>query len=392
MSAAGPTGGAGSRPRAPAFAMRGAALAVRVTMLGILAAPLASAGAARAATLLGLIDTGELYASNDGGASWTGLAELPVRDAVGLQARFAASELYLASRSGGIYRSLDGGVSWSAVGAIAAGDVEDLLVRSDGAVMVLTRTGSVYRSTDQGATFSAIAALTASDFISLTQRTDARIYAVTATGSVFESTTLGTSWTPKSAITVANATRIRAIGQTLYVMTATGDIMKSVDAGASWSSVGTLSQVGMRGLVRNGATLVAASREGHVATSSNGVAWTWQGSINQLTLTALATNTPATTDAPPSSGAGSLALGAPFPNPSPDGAGLFPVRLEREERIVLELCDLAGRLVARRAPEWLPAGSTTLAWSPRVSGSGLYFARLVGDSGVIAERRWVVLR
>lgn len=364
----------------------------RGVAIAILALTLAAATGARAATLLGLIDTGELYASADGGASWSGVSTLPVRDAVGLQARFAITELYLASRSGIVYQSSDGGLSWAAVGAIAASDVEDLLVRSDGALMLLTRTGSVYRSTDQGATFLAIAALTGSEFVSLTERTDGRLFALTRTGEVYESTSLGVTWTPKSAITVANAARIRSIAQTLYVMTETGDILKSLDAAATWSAVGTLSQIGMRGLVKNGTTLVAASREGHVATSGDGTSWTWQGSINQLTLTALATNDPATTGVVPGPGEGPLALGAPFPNPSADGAGVFPVRLEREEQVTLELFDAAGRVVARRAAERLGAGLTRLTWKPDVARSGLYFARLSGESGATARRRWIILR
>lgn len=358
----------------------------------ILAATLATSAPARAATLLGLIDTGELYSSANGGVTWTGLSTLPVRDAVGLQARLTTSELYLASRSGIVYQSLNGGASWSGVGTVPASDVEDLLVRIDGALMLLTASGSLYRSTDLGASFTGIAALTASNFVSLTQRTDARLYALTRTGEVYESTDLGVNWIAKSAITVANAVRIRSLGATLYVMTETGDIAKSTDAAASWSVVGTLSQVGMRGLVKNGATLVAASREGHVASSGDGVSWNWQGSINQLQLTALATNTPVTTGVEEPPLGGSHALGAPYPNPSQDGAGVFPVRLEREEAVALELCDLTGRVVARRGPELLPAGLHQVTWNPGVRRAGLYFARLHGESGSSAKRRWVVLR
>lgn len=362
------------------------------TVLALVVLTAVGTAPARGATLLGLIDTGELYASADGGATWTGLSTLPVRDAVGLQARFAASELYLASRSGVVYQSLNGGLAWSGVGAVAAIDVVDLLVRSDGAVMLLTGSGSLYRSTDQGVSFDAIAALTGSNFISLTQRGDGRLYALTGTGEVYESTDLGVSWIAKSALTVANAMRIRAVGSPIYVMTETGDIARSTDAAASWSMVGTLSQVGMRGLVRDGATLIAASREGHVASSTDGAAWTWQGSINQLVLTALATDTPVTTGVAPLPLWGVLALGAPYPNPSRDGAGVFPVQLARDQLVVLELHDLQGRTVARRGSALLPAGSHAVSWRPAVARAGLYFARLRGEDGTIAERPWVILR
>src|SRR5262249_13402580 len=148
--------------------------------------------------------------------------------------------------------------------------------------------------------FTALAALSGSNFVSLGFTTPGvRYYALTQTGEVYESVDAGTSWVPKGTMTVPDAQKLRAVQSTLYVLTETGDVYRSTDAATSWIGVGTLSQVGMRGLVRNGAALAAASREGHVATSSDGVTWTWQGSMNQLTLTALASNEPATTGVEP---------------------------------------------------------------------------------------------
>jgi photosystem II stability/assembly factor-like uncharacterized protein len=360
---------------------------VAIGAAGVLSA---STAASRAGTLLGLIDTGELYSSADGGATWSLLSTLPVRDAVGLQARGSTSEFYLASRSGSMYASLNGGSSWAAVGAVPAGDVEDLLARSDGALMLLTASGSVYRSIDQAATFSSIAAITGANFASLTERSDARLYALTRTGEVYESEDLGFTWVPRSAIAVSDAESIRSIGPTLFVITETGDIARSDDAAASWTIVGTLSQVGMRGLVRDGTSLIAASREGHVASSVDGVSWTWRGSINQLVLTALATDAPATGVADPPTLRGALAIGAPTPNPAPGGAGIYSVRLAREETIVLELYDPRGRLVARREPELLPAGSSAVAWDPGVRHAGVRFARLRTPGGS-ASTKVVVL-
>ena len=94
-----------------------------VAGLCLLGACILAPAGARATTLFGLLDTGELYSSTNGGATWTPKAALPVNDAVGLYASSSTLKLFLATRSGTIYRSLDGGTTWSAVGAVAASDV-----------------------------------------------------------------------------------------------------------------------------------------------------------------------------------------------------------------------------------------------------------------------------
>ena len=347
-----------------------ACLAGLLLTLGLTPAP--------AATLYGLIDTGELYSSGDNGVTWSPQSTLPVRDATALAARLTSSDLFLASRSGSIYRSMDAGVGWTAVGAIPASDVEDLAIRPDGTLLALSASGSLFQSLDLGASFTALAALTASNFTSLTFTTPAvKYYALTRTGEIYESTDDGATWSTKSAIAISDAVRIRAVQSSLYVLTGTGDVFKSTDAAASWAGVGTLSQVGMRGLVRNGTALAAASKEGHVATSADGVSWSWQGSMNQLTLTALASNEPATTGVEPIGPVARLRVAPPWPNPARIGTAVsFTFDLDEPRALTLVLHDLAGRQVAARPEQNFPAGRHTLGWDPGVKGTGLYFGTL----------------
>jgi hypothetical protein len=190
---------------------------------------------------------------------------------------------------------------------------------------------------------------------------------------------------------VSNAQRIRAVQSSLYVLTETGDVFKSTDAGVNWAAIGTLSQVGMRGLVHNGGTLAAATKEGHVATSGDGATWTWQGSMNQLALTALASNEPATTGVEPKEPSGGISLGAPYPNPSTSTAS-FSLRLDAETDITVVLCDIAGRAIARRSAERYGPGQHLVTWTPRVERSGLYFLVVESSSGLGATRRWLLLR
>ena len=251
---------------------------------------------------------------------------------------------------------------------------------------------SLFASVDLGASFTPLATLTASDFVSLgfTPPTG-RYYALTRTGGVYESGDDGASWIAKGAMAVPDAARIRAVHSSLYVLTGTGDIYRSNDQAASWTPIGTLSQVGMRGLVRNGADLAAASREGHLATSSDGASWTWQGSINQLALTALASNEPATTGVELGPPGAAVLLGAPYPNPGSD-ALTFAVRLPNDTEVTVALYDLEGRLVALRGPEWLGAGSRVLRWEPGIRGNGLYFLEVTTADGRSSARHWARVR
>jgi photosystem II stability/assembly factor-like uncharacterized protein len=360
--------------------------------LGVVAVGLLTSTTARA-DLFGLINTGELFVSANNGVSWTIRSTLPVRDAVGLTARTSTTELYLASKSGSVYQSLDAGASWTAVGAITASDVVDLNIRSDGAIHVITATGSVYESLDQGATFSAVGTITASDVVSLGIISGGNLYALTATGSVYESSNDGVTWTAVGAITFSNGIRLRAKGGDLYAISGAGDTYESTDGGTSWTAVGTLSQVGTRGLVSDGTNLFAATQEGHVASSADGAAWTWQGSMNQLTLTALADDTPAVVSVDPSTPLASIQFGGPFPNPTVGSRVRFSLRLDSEETVVLELYDARGKRLAIRNPETLPAGTHNLAWNPGNLRTGIYLVRLTRASGETgATTRWTILR
>jgi photosystem II stability/assembly factor-like uncharacterized protein len=348
---------------------------------------------APAATLYGLIDTGEIFRSTDAGVSWTALATLPVRDAVALSARLVAADLFLASRSGTVYHSGDAGFSWTAVGTIPASDVVDFVIRPDGALLVLTTSGSLFRSTDLGVTFSSVATLTAANFVSLTLATGPpgiRYYALTRTGEVYESTDAGNSWTPRGALAVSQATQICAVGSIPYVLTDTGDVYRSTDSGATWTAVGTLSQVGMRGLVRDGSSLAAASREGHVATSADGITWNWRGSMNQLTLVALATNELAQSGVGPGPPDRPFFVSGVFPNPS-RGPASFRVHLAAAAGVRLALFDVSGRLVAVRREEHLGPGEHTVTWAPEVRGSGTYYLRLMSGP-FAATTSWVIMR
>lgn len=348
---------------------------------------------ADAATLFGLVDTGEFYASTNGGMTWSAIGTIPLHDAVGLAAGASTTDLYIAGRSGTISRSPDGGNTWTAVGAVPASDVAGFAIQYDGSLLALTETGSVYRSADQGATFAAIASLSASNWVCLAGGPLGRLYACTRTGEIVESQDGGATWTTVAALPVSNAVALRRRGFELYLLTETGEVARSFDYGRTWLTVGAMASSGMVGLVELGGSLIAAARTGEVATSPSGASWTWVGAINQLSVTALGTDTPQATgvDSEPAS-APRFALRPPSPNPSFGASGsIFSISLSAPDLIQVSLFDVAGRLVAARQPEWV-AGSATFRWAPGPLATGTYFARFTTGSGRVASVKWAIVR
>lgn len=90
-----------------------------------------------------------------------------------------------------------------------------------------------------------------------------------------------------------------------------------------------------------------------------------------------------------------LALGAPWPNPAPDGTSVL-LTLARPAAVSFEVTDLAGRIVWSAPRDVRPAGATRLAWNGRDGDGarvtpGLYFLRVAVD-GRASVRRVSVLR
>lgn len=370
---------------------------MRSTLFTLLAAMLflLAAGPAQGTTLLALVDTGELFASDDLGETWSVRSALPVSDSAALIAGSSFSELYLASATGTVYRSSDAGVNWSAAGSVAASDVVDLTGEPGGDLLALTRTGTVYASSDLGATWSGRGAITASNLVSFAVAANSKLYALARTGEVFESNDAGATWTVVGTIPVPDAVDIRRLDTGLVVLSGTGLTYLSSDYGVTWSAVGTVSQVGMAGLTTLAGDLLAVTREGLVARSGDGSAWSWVGAVNQLTVVALANDYPTVTGIPESPLPVGVTLVSPRPNPLVLSGSPLAVdfSLSGADRVTLLLYDISGRRVLERAPEAFPdGGKFTIRWSLDGLSSGIYFLQLVTDRGYRAGARVAVLR
>ena len=362
-------------------------------VLGLATLALLSSASADAA-IFGLVDTGEIYSSGNAGTTWSVLATLPVRDAVGIAAGVSTSELFVVTRSGSVYRSTNSGVGWSGVGAITASDVAAFTITPDGSLLALTESGTLYRSQNGGATFSAIAALTASEFVSIARGSLGRLVALTRTGEVYESQNQGGTWSAVGRITVSNAASIRRRGAELYILTRTGEVYRSIDYGRAWLAVGAITASDMSAILETGSSLVAASESGEVYASPNGVGWTAVGAIQQLRVSALGADTPLATGVEVEESPLPFSMRAPYPNPARVATGsTFAFATTRAAaQVQLELFDVHGRRVAALDPgPFTAAGPTQVVWRPAGVTSGTYFVRAT-SGGEQVTWKWSLIQ
>jgi hypothetical protein len=87
-----------------------------------------------------------------------------------------------------------------------------------------------------------------------------------------------------------------------------------------------------------------------------------------------------------------LSFAPPSPSPSLDGRATLRFSLPAPANVSFALYDLAGRRVASRAVERFEAGPQVARWDAGARAAGVYFVRLVTDTGVEMEQRWVRLR
>jgi hypothetical protein len=299
----------------------------------------------------------------------------------------------MAGRSGTVYHSANGGSTWTAVGAVAASDVAGFVVHYNGSILILTRSGTIYRSTDQGSSFAAIAALTGSQWVSLARGPQGGLYALMQTGEVAESKDDGTTWATVGVVTASNAVSIhRRGGSELDILMASGEVARSLDYGRSWVTIGSMAANNMTALTESGSSLVAAAGTGEIATSPDGVTWTWVGAINQLSLTALGSDTPQATGVDVTEVSPRFLAQAPYPNPSASGGATFAFTLPQPDAVRIELFDTRGRLVAARGFEHFhQPGVSTIQWKPARLAAGNYIARLTTSSGRVSSTKLTIV-
>ncbi|MDA0161482.1 hypothetical protein OM076_14495 [Solirubrobacter ginsenosidimutans] len=193
-------------------------------------------------------DDGTALRTDDGGATWAGLATGTSQDLTRLQAVTPDVVVILGGDGCVVRRSDDGGATFHKMFVLAETNCPDRVAASFFVTpevgYLLLRDGNVLRTTDGGATFGRGTAIpgtpasaaggqgTPADAIFTTP--DAGIVFLNGTSTAYKTTDDGASWTPVPAVDPGAVTRMHAISPTAFYAFGPDTLLRSSDGGVSW--------------------------------------------------------------------------------------------------------------------------------------------------------------
>ncbi len=237
---------------------------------------------------------GGVFKSTDGGASWTALHSAPgVVNGLALDPK-TPTTIYAAEEQSGLFKSTDGGASFtnSSNGLPSFGTYVAIVVdpTTTSTLYAAERTNGIFKSTDGGASWAAANSGITGSLINpqalvIDPQTPATLYAVVDAGTgklgLYKSTNGAASWSLASTLGTDDGNGALAINpqtpSTLYAGGFGLGTLQSTDGGASFSPVKNgLSNLNVLALAVNPQGTVYAGTQAGIFVSSNaGAAW-WQ--------------------------------------------------------------------------------------------------------------------
>jgi len=229
-------------------------------------------------------DDGTALRTDDGGATWTGLATGTSQDLTRLQVITPDVLTILGGNGCVVRRSDDGGKTFRKLFVLAETSCPDPVAATafvDPQVgYLLLRDGNVLRTTDGGQTFgrgTAIPGTRASSggggalpadaiFTSPT----AGIVFIAGTTTAYRTTDAGASWTPASLNVPGNVQRVRAVSPTTFYAFGPGTLLRSDDAGVTWATRGADATITGIGCATENLCLLTTDRGDRVYRTDDG--------------------------------------------------------------------------------------------------------------------------
>ncbi|MEO0649314.1 MAG: hypothetical protein AAFZ65_01385 [Planctomycetota bacterium] len=205
-------------------------------------------------------DGSGLFRSNDGGLSWSRVAEVPFDHATYSLVVHPndPTRIYAPNYFGrGLLRSVDGGSTWAVDGAGLPTDPPTRLAAlgvdpADDARLVACTAAGLFLSTDFGDSFAPLASATfgaEGDFTAFAA-SSAGWFVGTAGGAVFRSTNAGLDWSTVIAPSGLEITALALSDHALYIGTAGGTLLRTTDF--ALSGLTTLNLGGGSGVIDSG--------------------------------------------------------------------------------------------------------------------------------------------
>jgi photosystem II stability/assembly factor-like uncharacterized protein len=193
-------------------------------------------------------DDGTALRTDDGGATWTGLATGTSQDLTRLQAVTPDVVTILGGNGCVVRRSDDGGATFKKMFVLAETECPNPMSASffvsPQVGYLFQKDGNVLRTTDGAATFGRVTAIPGTaasaaggtgvpgDAIFTTA--DAGIVFLAGSNAAFRTTDGGASWTPVTGVDPGSVTRVKAVSATEFFAFGPDTLLRSTDAGVSW--------------------------------------------------------------------------------------------------------------------------------------------------------------
>ena len=193
-------------------------------------------------------DDGTALRTDDGGASWAGLATGTSQDLTRVQAVTTDVIVILGGDGCVVRRSDDGGKTFHKMFVLAETSCPDRVAASyfvnPQVGYLLLRDGNVLRTTDGGQTFGRGTAIPGTPGSSgggqgvpadaIFTSPDAGIVFLAGTNRAYRTTDAGQSWTPEPDVEPGNVQRLRAVSATTFYAFGPDTLLRSIDAGQTW--------------------------------------------------------------------------------------------------------------------------------------------------------------
>ncbi|MBN1758120.1 MAG: hypothetical protein JW863_07380 [Chitinispirillaceae bacterium] len=321
------------------------------------------------ATIFATTNTGPLAYSLDEGKNWS-RAKMDPFPTTDLTCLVLIDTMIIAgSMSKGFAISTDTGSTWTVSGS-GQGSISSInsMVAKDGIILGATTWSGMVRSTDTGKTWTYVKEGLTDDKLNTLALHNGIFFAGSSDSGVFCSNDDGATWTPaNNGMTKRRVRSFATNNSTLLAGCDGGGVFISLDDGMHWHEAGTgLMNNNITSLVFNESTVYAGTENRSVwrrpLSELMDAAGVKSGRINSRHREAIVTV---------------------IHNPGqPLSIG---IRLYRNDKVLINLYDLAGRMVASLVEKDLPAGNHHFFWNAGLTSTGCYLVEARAGKTVLMK-------
>lgn len=261
------------RPLAPALAL----LALAALAGDARAQHFRAVAARDAFDVVAVGDSGKVWRSVTGGATWFARPRLGARALRDVQVR--GRTFVVVGDSGRVWRSTDAGGAWTLATLPGAPDLRGLAWPSPDTLFAVGAGGAVFVSADAGQSWSPQASGTAATLNAVAFRDPLAGWAVGAGGAAVRTLDGGATWTPVALGTPHALRSVAARGSTVWIVGERGAAFRSLTAGASFTPVDLRLDAGAAVTavwLQSPDSVVIAGGGGFLRRSADhGATWTW---------------------------------------------------------------------------------------------------------------------